>query len=382
MIISRLIIKNWKNFKNVDISFKDRMFIIGPNASGKSNLLDVFRFLRDIVKQGGGFQKAVSDRGGMGKIRCLAARKDPEVSIEIHISESNSDDPLWKYAIGIRQEPRGKHQPYLSFEKIWKEDLLLVNRPNKDDDKDPERLTQTFLEQINANKDFRDISKFLEKVLYLHLVPQLLKYPNAFSGPDLPGDPFGRGFLDRLAKTSPKTRDSRLKKIGLALRYAVPQLNDLHFMQDENGKPHLEVRYEHWRPDAGKQQEDQFSDGTLRLIALLWSLQEGDGLLLLEEPELSLNGAIVSKIPGMVYNIQKSKKRQIVMTTHSSDLLSDKGISRYEVALLTPDSEGTKMELAASKKEVVEMLNAGMTPAEAIIPKTRPANIEQLKFDF
>jgi hypothetical protein len=55
---------------------------------------------------------------------------------------------------------------------------------------------------------------------------------------------------------------------------------------EENGRPHLEAIYDHWRPGAGKQKEDQFSDGTLRLIGLLWSLQEGDSLLLLEEPEL------------------------------------------------------------------------------------------------
>ena len=71
MIISRLIAKNWRNFQHVDIQLNERQFIVGPNASGKSNLLDIFRFLRDIVKvEGGGFQKAVKDRGGVSKIRC------------------------------------------------------------------------------------------------------------------------------------------------------------------------------------------------------------------------------------------------------------------------------------------------------------------------
>jgi hypothetical protein len=44
------------------------------------------------------------------------------------------------------------------------------------------------------------------------------------------------------------------------------------------------------------------------LIGLLWSLQEGDSLLLLEEPELSLNSAIVSRIPALDLQIAKTKK--------------------------------------------------------------------------
>jgi predicted ATP-dependent endonuclease of OLD family len=40
MIISGLILKNWRNFRSLDVSFTERVFVIGPNASGKSNLLD------------------------------------------------------------------------------------------------------------------------------------------------------------------------------------------------------------------------------------------------------------------------------------------------------------------------------------------------------
>ena len=64
MIINKLTAKNWRNFQQINVPLMERQFIVGPNASGKSNLLDIFRFLRDIVKvDGGGFQKAVKDRG-------------------------------------------------------------------------------------------------------------------------------------------------------------------------------------------------------------------------------------------------------------------------------------------------------------------------------
>lgn len=380
MIISRVLLKNWRNFQAVDVTLGERVFLAGPNASGKSNLLDVFRFLRDIAKPGGGLQQAVSNRGSISKIRCLAATKYPNLEIEVHLANAARQKPVWKYAIGIKQEVRGYRQPLLSYERVWHHEEQLLNRPEAADKDDLLRLTQTHLEQINANTKFREVAKFFESVLYLHLVPQLVRFPNAFTGPGLAGDPFGRSFLERVAQTPPKARQSRLRKIEEALRLAVPQLAQLTDTRDEAGVPHLEAVYQHWRFKGAKQQEDQFSDGTLRLIGLLWALLEGDSLLLLEEPELSLNSGIVSKLPGLMYRLQRQKKRQIILSTHSWDLLSDKGIGGEETLLLKPGSGGTQVEVASSNDEVRSLLEGGLSVAEAALPHTVPHTVDDLEF--
>lgn len=382
MFISHIILKNWRNFLSVDVELGDRVFIVGPNACGKSNFLDVFRFLGDIAKPGGGLQTAVKERGGISKIRCLSARQNLKIEIEVHLSDYSSHQPIWKYAIGITQQTRGYRQPILAYERVWKGNEIIVNRPDIEDEKDELRRTQTHLEQISANANFREIAKFFESVLYLHLVPQLLRYPEVFSGPGISEDPFGRSFLERITKTPEKTRKSRLTKIENALRFAVPQLKHLTHIKDEMGVPHLEAVYEHWRPQAGKQREDQFSDGTLRLIGLLWSLLESDSLLLLEEPELSLNAAIVQKLPSLMYRIQRQKKRQIILTTHSADLLEDKGIGGEEILLLTPSLEGTKVTTASSIDNVRDLLEGGLSIAEAVLPLTKPSEINQLEIDL
>lgn len=377
MIVSRLKLKNWRNFRSVDVPLGERAILLGPNASGKSNLLDVFRFLRDIAKAGGGLQRAVSQRGGLSKIRCLAARREPDVEIEVELS-GNGKEPAWRYSIGIKQEVRGYRQPYLAYERVWREATQLLDRPDDSDRKDKLRLTQTHLEQINMNESFREIARFLESILYLHLVPQLLRHPEAFFGPGVPDDPFGRNFLEVVAKTPEKTRKSRLKRIEDALRKAVPQLKNLKDTKDEAGVPHLEAVYEHWRPKAGLQREDQFSDGTLRLIGLFWSLLEGESPLLLEEPELSLHAAIVGRLPALIYRLQRRNRRQILFSTHSAELLSEKAIGGEEVLLLAPDSEGTRVELASSIGEVRDLLNSGLSIADAALPRTGPADLGQL----
>lgn len=381
MLITRLKLKNWRNFQEADALLRDRTYLIGPNASGKSNFLDVFRFLRDISKPaGGGLQKAVEDRGGIAKLRCLHARRDPEVRIEVHLSES-ADDPMpqWRYILGFRPEGKGAQRLLVSTEQVWRGDTNLLERPDRDDKTDTARLTQTHLEQIQANAKFREIAGIFGDVTYLHLVPQLLKYGDRIGGNRLEDDPFGQGFLERVAKCSPKIRDARLRKIATALTAAVPQFKELRFHPDETThRPHLEALYEHHRPKAGWQREEQFSDGTLRLLGLLWSLLDGDSLLLLEEPELSLNLAIVEQIPLLINRIQRQAKhrRQVILSTHSEALLSNPGIDGRGVLILEAGSEGTRIRTINQGERV--SLEAGFSVAEVVLPKVRPQGAEQL----
>lgn len=380
MHFTRLKLKNWRNFRQVDLVLGDRLFITGPNASGKSNLLDAFRFLRDIAKSGGGLQEAVALRGGLTKLRCLAARKDPFVEIEVELKDGQAEDATrWRYGIGLRQETHGSRRVLLQHEKVWKNEDLILDRPDKQDKSDDLRLTETHLEQITANREFRPLAQVFQKILYLHLVPQLLKFPQLANRDAAGEDPFGIKFLDRMMETPERTRRSRLKKIEAALRLAVPELQELRDVRDEKGFPHLEAVYQHWRPNAGRQREDQFSDGTLRLIGLLWTLLDGDSLLLLEEPELSLHTSIVAKLPEVIWRMQRARKRQVFVSTHSAELFSDRGIAAEEVALLKPHgSEGTEVARASETESIRLLLEGGMTIAEAVLPMTAPSQVSQL----
>jgi predicted ATPase len=322
-------------------------------------------------------QRALVQRGGLSKVRCLAARKEPDVEIEVHLGEFQQE-PEWTYAIGITQEVRGYRQPVLRYERVSHRGSSVLERPNQEDRVDPLRRTQTHLEQISANAQFRDVAKFLESVHYLHLVPQLLRHPELFQGTNGAEDSFGRSFLEQVAKTPEKTRKSRLRKIENALRATVPHLKNLVDTKDEAGVPHLEALYEHWRPKAGRQREDQFSDGTLRLIGLFWSLLDGDSPLLLEEPELSLHSAIVGKLPGLFHRLQAKRRRQLIISTHSWDMLGEKGISGDEVVLLTPNPEGTQVQLAASIEQVRLALQSGLSIADVALPLTKPPSLYQL----
>jgi predicted ATPase len=364
---------NWKNFARAEIAVQDRVFLVGPNASGKSNFLDAFRFLRDLASSGGGFQEAVYRRGGVSAIRCLAARRYPDIEIRVELQEGD-DGPSWAYELAFNQDPQ--RRPQVRKERVSGPSGELLVRPNDDDKGDPARLTQTFLEQVNVNRDFRELVTFFASIRYLHIVPQLVREPDRSVGRS--NDPFGGDFLEQVAKTQERTRNARLRRIQEALRVAVPQLQEVELWRDARGTPHLRGKYQHWRPQGAWQTEEQFSDGTLRLMGLLWVAMDKEGPLLLEEPELSLHPEIVRVLPQMLARVQRRTGRQIFLSTHSPDLLRDEGIGLDEVLLLVPGSEGTEVSTAGSHRDIRDLLDGGLSLADVVIPRTRPERADQL----
>lgn len=382
MRVVSVILKNWRNFRAAEINIESSTYLIGANASGKSNLLDVFRFLRTVAQSdGGGLQRALKDRGGLARIRSLHARNDPEVRIEIALRDDSGGQPVyWRYVLRLKSEGRGQQRTLITEERVERDGNPLLERPDAADRNDLERLTQTHLEQIGANANFRPLSEFFASTTYLHLVPQLLKHGDEISGRVLQQDPFGQGLMQRIAQTPKNTREARLKRIQQALATAVPMFSELRFSQDAiSGLWHLEANFSHWRVHGAWQREDQFSDGTLRLIGLLWALQDGNGLLLLEEPELSLNDSIVEHIPLLMERVLRERKRrsgsrQILISTHSAALLQN--ISGKQVLLVQQGENGSTVR-APNADEAMQIQN-GLTPAEVLFSKARPQNIGQL----
>lgn len=373
MRFTYLSVENWRNFTKVEVDLQRRVFLVGANASGKSNLLDVFRFLHDIVSVGGGFQAAIQKRGGVSRLRCLAARQFPDIVVLVRIGNDDKVG-IWEYELRFTVD--SQRRPLIQRERVAQDGTDLLIRPNKQDKKDPERLTQTYLEQVNVNRLFRQVAEFFASVRYLHIVPQLVREPDRSVGRQQ--DPYGGDFLEQIARTPKKTQDARLRRMRDALGATVPQLKDLELWRDVRGTPHLRGKYEHWGPQGAWQTESDFSDGTLRLLGLLWATLDGLGPLLLEEPELSLHPDVVRFIPPMFARMQRRSGRQVFVSTHSSDLLLDHGIGLDEVLLLLPGTEGTSVRPASAFREIKVLLAGGSSLADAVIPRTRPEKAEQL----
>jgi predicted ATPase len=99
---------------------------------------------------------------------------------------------------------------------------------------------------------------------------------------------------------------------------------------------------------------------------------------LLEEPELSLNPGVVRYLPQLMARLVRKSGRQLFVSTHSAEILSDRGIGGENIILLTPTKDGTKADVAARLPEIRALLESGLPASEAVLPRAQPRRADQL----
>jgi predicted ATPase len=107
------------------------------------------------------------------------------------------------------------------------------------------------------------------------------------------------------------------------------------------------------------------SDGTLRLMTLLWAALDGAGPLLIEEPELSLHPEVVRTLPLMFAGVQRRSGRQLLFSTHSADLVADERLPLSEVLLLVPGEEGNLVRSPTTRQDMHALLGGSLAAVEA-----------------
>lgn len=374
--ITRLILRNWRNFKDVDVPLGPRVFIVGPNASGKTNLLDAIRFLRDIAAPGGSLVRAVHDRRGLSHLRSLHAGSNSRVLVEVRVLLDGDSTP-WSYSLELSGSETKNRLLQIQREFVLHGESTVLSRP-KQDETDERLLTQTYLEQISQSLKFRKLADALASIVHVHIVPQVARTParaEEFSEREAPGS----DFIDQIARMSERPKRRALTRLEKLLRIAVPRFSELDVVRDDVGRPHLVAKYEHWRRRGGWQNEQEFSDGTLRLAGLLWAIDNtGSAPLLLEEPELSLHSAVIRQIPRLLARAAQRTGRQVVVSTHSDEMLSDRGVDPSECLLLEPSEHETRVSLGSEKPELVQAARAKVPLGRMIAGITKPKNIDQL----
>ena len=105
--------------------------------------------------------------------------------------------------------------------------------------------------------------------------------------------------------------------------------------------------------------------------------------MLLEEPELSLHPQIVARLAPMLHQVQRARfNRQILLSTHSLELLSDEGIAADEVVLLTAGAEGSTAQVGAEDTVLREIMETGVTASDAVMSRQSHINPRQLTLAF
>ena len=132
MKLTRIMARNFKSFEHLDIKLNDFNVIIGPNAAGKSNFIDILKFLHNIATEG--LESAVSLQGGIEYLRNVNVSL-PEIKVGVEMESraelseqlprrkgSKKEDGLkfnsYHYEITIKHRPRAKKKFQVTSEKI------------------------------------------------------------------------------------------------------------------------------------------------------------------------------------------------------------------------------------------------------------------------
>ncbi len=401
---TKIYLKNWRNFAEIEVELPRRAFLVGPNASGKTNFLDALRFVSELSTLGsGGFRQAVKRRGGFDSLYTKLSRR--EALITIRLTVGHDDHPaIFEYELTFTQD-KDQSVPFIVSEVIrrYNEDILkkqvdekvidgrkvrtlegpaairdvygktVLMEPKQSSNKLP---TQSYLENEIWRSFFPDFADFLGSVRHFNVIPALVRHFNMNAANE---DGYN-DFIEQIASAPEEQQSSKLKQIQEVLRGAVPQFKELRVARGTFDEPHLYARYSNWKGNKTWENEAKFSDGTLRLIGLLWAMLDGAGPMLVEEPELSLHYGVVRYIPQMIDRLGYSSGRQAIVSTHSTDLLRDEGIELEEIILLTPGRQGTSIAAASSVEEIQTLVSNGFNLASIVQSITSPMDADEVAY--
>jgi predicted ATPase len=316
-MLKRLRLKNWRSLRDVEINFAPITVFIGANSSGKTNILDALHFIRDTHDEG--IMKAVYSRGFGEKIRTLGTSVDTPVTIEYQIQVPDHG------IITHREEMRfSEHR----FQFHVKQTLLEGEKTIYDEPYTPLPPTDLKSPQFGDN----NIAN-LSKELHTSIVSQWQLLDENFLPPLVTGtttksdlymidsDAENLVFmLDFMKDTNPALYGELLDDF----RYLLGHIKQVSTIRDER-----ETRISINETNNSDKEAPTISAGTARILAVLTAVYALDmrnantpGLVVIEEPETSLNPSLLKNFVELLRGYTTNKQRQFILTTHNPAFLN------------------------------------------------------------
>lgn len=323
--IEHIEVKNFRSLADVTLDLADLTVLVGPNGSGKSNLLDVFRFVSDALRLGLDAALLAHERGGIGALRRFSPKGRPyDVSITLHLT-LNHKRCEYHFVLGSekKNEYSVKHERCVVGEVAYeiRNGKVVESRTN---------FPAVVAERNLSLSQFAVIDEFLLLYGFLsNLAGFYSIFPDRLRLPQRPGNPFPLDSQgDNLASVVRgilRNPDSQLRsQLGEVLSRVVPGIDPDDSLSVQQVGSFLVTRIKH--TDSGTFDLARESDGTIRLLGLLTAAYQRPwlGFIGIEEPEMMIHPGAMGELCDIFKEV--SSRTQIVLTTHSPDL-----ISRFDV---------------------------------------------------
>jgi predicted ATPase len=340
-VISNIRIQNFKSLKETNLRLGLRNLLVGPNMAGKSNLIDVFKFLARMVMPSPGsygLPNAFQVFGGFSEIQ-WKGDNDNLFKLELEgyfpSADRKTSQTDWKYSIEILGDPRG-------WPRVQEESLLMAGPQEKFrpiDKVNGRRVLKnangtTISEVPDSDRSALEfeipdwegnrIRSLFGLTRFYQLIPALMKGPNQTAAADFLSEE-GANFPAWLLTLQTKHAEAFGRMINV-MKDAFPSLESVFSLPTQQATVFVASREKFLKRPIPSM---QMSDGELAFLALLSLIltppELGAPLYCIEEPENHLHPRLLEILVEVQKQVQNESdagcRSQVLITTHSPSLV-------------------------------------------------------------
>ena len=332
-MLTKLRVKNYKSLEDVTVPLRPLTVFVGPNNAGKSNILDCLLFLRELLELG---PSSVHSRGGFQYLVWGGdLKRQIEIELEAEILDSSGREHEVTYRVEIAGGPKhyaisretcsahldGEERKLLEFPieqgrvEVWDENRQQITSWSSSEV--GRRLCLSHCQDPTSYPTLSTLAKTMHNWTFYNLVPSRMEQPGA-AKKDLRLQKEGVN-ISSVLHTFQSEWGGRFAEVEELLKTAIPEMERLLTPLTEEGQTYLAIeergfplRIPSWA----------MSDGTLRFLGQLAALFSPDppSLACFEEPENCIHPGLLELVVDVFESA--SRKIQILVTTHSPDLLN------------------------------------------------------------
>jgi len=333
-MLKRLRLRNFLSFREESVEFGKVSVFIGPNASGKSNIVKALKLLRNHFTYG----VPVPDESRPGELPFgdLAHGFNVYGSVELEVSLDLGTDVVYTLSLsrdGYEEKVLSNGENIYSFSSRslsgyyrvrggtitstpiagYQSVTLSLRTPDGLVEAIGKSLPTSILRSPppDADESLVKLSAFFRSVGVFRFSPDSIRLRSSVSAPPFIG--YDGSNLARFILHLYLERRKLFASVEEAVKSLVPEVEEI--------VPHIEGNeVEIWVKSKNllhPLRPDYISDGTLRLIALVTVLSAGFSLVAIEEPENYIHPHLLEAVA----NLARKSRSQIVITTHSPRLL-------------------------------------------------------------
>lgn len=351
-LVSRVVIQNYKSIAACDVQLGPLTFLVGPNGSGKSNFLDAIAFVAESLRDS--IEVALDRRHGYYSVCREFGTRAEEFGIRL---ECETIDFTAHYSLTVRSDRQGvrinreacrvfgRGSPIDGYFYIVESGKVVSSSMDYPPAACPDRL---FLVPASGSKGFRSVFEALSNINVYKIDPDSMRVLGRHEGRNvLRSD--GANIASVIYNMQENEPDSKAL-IDQYMQKVVPGIKEIKCVQFPDESRTFLLLFSELLSDATLQNftVNQMSNGTLHALGILTSLLQSrqrnalhPPFIAIEEPDARMH---IDALGALLESIKyASDSSQIVVSSHSTDLLDHKKVSAESILAVSKTDQGTQI---------------------------------------